>query len=487
MDTEVYKKTHKRIRELTPAGDPEYPDPLAVMMTNRERKHWYAAIDSGIPDEEEAVLGDDTWSIPCDRLLMVGSGRMVPASNLPSYISYVKTADIYSSVEQLPSTGDIQYVYVVREEGSSSNRYYRWVKNDGTDGYVSIPYNLILSDGDGILAVDLNGEYERKFDIDLGTPSAHDDNILALTGNKLVHTMSGVVNGVSDTKTMPDAQQVTVPGFGDSFYVPRYTVDSTGHVRVIDKDTVTVPKTPATSASPGLLKIGSLSDIKPIASSCALGSAASGGYTLVAPADHKHSASTLTFTNLPTASTITYNMVSDVTIDMKDTIRALPPGNQPQSDEMILNTTAPSGNDMTTAWTSVDDFFNKVSYTINAGNSYIINDGTELRHLDIKADCLLLVSADVKVSLTEGLGSALVNNVPYDYTCDLYIGDVKHTYNLRGDFTYSLPIKIQYNALIKTSASQEQLHLRASIVDNGGQTVGIFRGQCTRFDAVELM
>lgn len=484
MDEEIYHKTHKRIRELNPAGEQGLePDPLAVMLTDAERKCWYAAVDSyQDPDDPQSEIADDTLALRCDRLLMLGQGRMVPAVNLPSYISARTTDGIYNSVNELPDPGDIDYVYVVHE--GNIFKYYRWVETDVTTGYVSIPYNRILKDGNGIVVVDLNGEYERKFDVDIGTPSTRDSDILALTGNKLVHTMSGVVTDGTIDKTRPEPnQQVTTPGFGDSFYVPKFTVDSTGHTTNLDTYTVTVPDTPASTANPGLVMIGGT--VQPIASTCDIGSASSGGYTLLAAADHTHKALKLKFTNLPNASPIEYDMTTKVTLDMKDTIRALPPSNQP-GIENILNTDSTT----TTKWSSVDAFFSKTMYTEWTPEDPIppVASNTTLGRLTVKANCLLLVTVQIAISIPSSLSQS---NVPDIYTCDFVLGTGTNkqtrTYSIPGEHAHSLSDKICFACLIKTEPNETELPLTATIVDNSNQPVNIFIATCSEVKAVELM
>lgn len=468
MDSKVYKKTHRRIRDLNGFAA-ESGDPLHFMF-GPERAKWCIPVDSANDDGSTGI--NDSRRIPLDRVMLLAQNRLVPGINLPSYISRIGECETYTSYGDLPGQGNIDTVYQVIKDGIST--FYRWIEDADNDtaAYVPIRNNYVVVDGEGDVVVDSGADYTREIDVVIGNPSARRQHILAVVSGKLVHTKSGVGDSAVSKPT-----QSAVTTFGDTFTVPGFTVDSSGHVTSLSESTVTMPSTAASPNAPGLTRVGSLSDMHGVGTANAAGSASSGGYLLMAPADHAHSAAVLTFTNLPTGN-VTYQMNSAATLDMKDTIGALPPANaQPSLAEgMFLAATVQSGQDAPSAyWTGAGQYFQQSLNASAAGSP---------DRVSVKPDTVYLVSADVVLTVVNPLGaSATVSDIPNIYECVFSFNDslsVSRKVLVPGYTAYSLPFRTTISCLVKTAGSQTVLVMSSQIDDN------VFSVNCTRLVAQEL-
>ena len=479
MDNEVYIKTHKRIRELN-GFIAESGDPLNFMF-GAERARWSLPVDSTNTGSSTGI--NDSRRIPMDRVLVLAQNRLVPGVNLPSYISRIDGCVEVTSYADLPNPGSIDYVYKVRENDITT--FYRWVEDSdqGTAGYFPIRSNYVVVDGEGTVISDNDAAYTREIDVAVGDPSAHNSKILAIANNRLVHTKSGVGNA---DVTVPTP--ATVTSFGDSFGVPSFTVDSSGHINSLTETTVTIPSTAASTSDQGLVRIGDVSDIQPVGPDNTIGTASSDGYILLAPADHAHSAAPVAFTNLPTGD-ISYRMSSPVTLDMKDTIMALPPSNAQNAlvAGMFLSATTQSGNDWNTLWKTAGQYFQTtLNESANGSSSTLTDSGTgvQLKSVPVKSNTVYLVSADMVLTVVNPLGAAsTVSNLPNVYECTFSFNDslsVERAVLVPGASSYSLPFKTTVSCMVKTAASQSTLVLSARVDDN------VFSGTCTRLTAQEL-
>ena len=127
MDPQIYKKTHKRIRELNGLSDSEI-DPLVTSVSPEITAPWYFAADSA----EGGTAG-----IEASRVLILGPQRRVPAENMLSAISYLPpdgTAVVaVDTLAQLPAVGSIDKIYRIDHEPGCSVFYVRWVDRDSED------------------------------------------------------------------------------------------------------------------------------------------------------------------------------------------------------------------------------------------------------------------------------------------------------------------------------------------------------------------
>ena len=274
---------------------------------------------------------------------------------------------MYVDYKGSPDYDYIQYRYVQFEEQTATSK--------GT--FVPIPSDLVMVDGVATAVVDDRNEYTRQIDLVLDTPkSGTASNGIGISGGKLVHYTSDVTAG-----SYPDTQGAL--GFGRPVNVLTVNVNNTGHVTNADTRTVTVPNTAATSASDveGLVKIGVLSDIQPIASSASAGTtvAPSGGYVKVAAADHKHSAAILTLSNNNVSGGTSYNGSSAVTYDFENVLNCALPANGPSSDKDVL-----SFNGTSAVWTNIENILTpRFSRLTPNGNTYDVQyANTELMFND---------------------------------------------------------------------------------------------------------
>ena len=225
MDSEIYKKTHKRIRELN-QFDAEGSDPM-FDLTLGNAEAWSFPVDTRFIDETGAAISPvptdkGTLRVTADQLAILGTNRKIPASHLPSYISYVETKDDTIAPYDPSVDGDISKVYLDKTTGT----FYRYIiKDNGTTGYYPITNNLTMVDGAGTVVTDArspsNPKDTRKIDIALGTPLGTYPNVLGITQtDQLVHGLSGATAG-----SYPNDPPQTV-GFGSSDY--RYRQEAGG-------------------------------------------------------------------------------------------------------------------------------------------------------------------------------------------------------------------------------------------------------------------
>jgi hypothetical protein len=352
----------KRISQLTQLSSAE----VTKLITSRtEAEKWHIVADyrkpSGSSDTDKG-----SKNIPVNRIgLLSATTRMVPASMLPSYISHMYTGRmtvnngkwtfVYEDEEQVSHTcvcpgpagaGEempkIDYVYA--NQVGDDFQQYRYVPSSGygtaqeTGKFVPIPSDLMVIDGRGVKVTDNYGAKTRRFDVNIGTNPASkasgNANPLQIvtqdSKDKLVHCDSGVTAG-----TYPNGQTAN-PGFGGTFKVPAVTVDATGHVTGVSDTSITVPSTEARAAVAGLVKVGTTSTA--IAAQPDPGTVApSGGYVLVAAADHRHNAYTLSLKNNGTVTDVKYDGSADVEYDMRNVLQAALPTVQPTAGQILVS------------------------------------------------------------------------------------------------------------------------------------------------------
>ena len=391
----------KRISQLTamPDSDREVISVDDLINSRTEAGKWSFAIDYTKPAGAGPTDRDDgSRRIPVSRVALLTKTGIVPARMLPNRVDGVKTGTmtvtgtgantkwtfVYTedsqthtcvcpgpagAGEEMPS---IDYIYA--HSAGDDYQQYRYVPDDGsnpeTGNFVPIPSDLMVKDGDGIVVVDDTGTdtYTRQFDINIGNPAnpsqspkrGSQTSILQVQSadGALVHTNSGVNAGAYPTYPQPGQGVPTRnPDFGETFIVPQFTVNSTGHVTgvVVNGDAiVTVPSTAATrtdasTVKAGLVKIGTSSTSIAQNSSGGSSSPAADGYFRVAAADHKHSASTLTLSNNGTGSNVTYNGDKSILpnpnkeYDFRYVLRTVLPSAGPSAADQILVSEAVSG------------------------------------------------------------------------------------------------------------------------------------------------
>lgn len=356
----------KRISQLTQLST---ADVTKLITSRTEAKKWHIVADYRKPaGSSDADKGSK--NIPVDRLgLLTATTGIVPASMLPSYISHMYTGrmtvnngkwtftytevdeDTHAEVthtcvcpgpagagEEMPK---IDYVYA--NQVGDDFQQYRYVPSSGygtaqeTGNFVPIPSDLMVIDGRGIKVTDNHGAYTRRFDVNIGTPASKasgNANPLQIvtqdSKDKLVHCNSGATAG-----TYPNGQ-TTTPSFGGTFKVPTVTVDDTGHVTGVSDTSITVPSTEARAAVAGLVKVGTTSTA--IAAQADPGTVApSGGYVLVAAADHRHNAYTLTLKNNGTGADVKYDGSADVEYDVRNVLQAALPTVQPAAGQILVS------------------------------------------------------------------------------------------------------------------------------------------------------
>ena len=375
-----------------PDSDREVISVDDLINSRTEAGKWSFAIDYTKPAGAGPTDRDDgSRRIPVSRVALLTKTGIVPARMLPNRVDGVKTG----TMSKTGTGANIKWTFEYTEEGqthtcvcpgpagageempsidyiyadSVGNDYqqYRYVPDDGsnpeTGNFVPIPSDLMVKDGDGIDMADDPASYTRQFDINIGDPAnpsqspkrGSQTSILQVQSadGALVHTNSGVTAGAYPT--YPQAASGVPkrnPGFGETFIVPKFTVNSTGHVTgvtVTGDAIVTVPSTAATASEPGLVKIGTSSTPISANTSGGSGSPAADGYFRVAAADHKHSASTLTLSNNGTGSDVTYNGDKSITpnpnkeYDFRYVLRTVLPSAGPSAANQILVSEAVSG------------------------------------------------------------------------------------------------------------------------------------------------
>jgi len=341
--------TDERIRELDPLSTDEL---TKVIRSATEAAKWTVPLDH-TPATGETDKG--TLQIPVSRLGILTASRLVPQSMLPNQVSEIKFGDMDTSgttwVFTETSTGnkyaapdpsqvsgatapDIDTVYIDNSPSTEYNQY-RFVEAASpttTDVglFVPIPSDLIMVDGKGTTVTDNKSDYTRKIDVVIGTPSqepASGTNMLFVnSNNQLVHSTTGAAGSYGSAAT---------PGFGQTFNVPSFTVNSTGHITGAEYKTVKIPDTAATSGTQGLVRIGTTAeDIK--TSSSGGTPATSGGYVLVSAADHTHKAYLLTLSNNNVSGGTKYRGTSDVTYDFTNVLKCTLPTSAPTASTNVL-------------------------------------------------------------------------------------------------------------------------------------------------------
>ena len=424
MDSEIYKKTHKRIRELN-QFDAEGSDPM-FDLTLGNAEAWSFPVDTRFIDETGAAISPvpadkGTLRVTADQLAILGTNRKIPASHLPSYISYVETKD--DTIEDYdPSVdGDISKVYLDKTTGT----FYRYIiKDNGTTGYYPITNNLTMVDGAGTVVTDArspsNPKDTRKIDIALGTPLGTYPNVLGITQtDQLVHGLSGATAG-----SYPNDPPQTV-GFGSTINVPVFTVNSTGHVTGATNATVTIPSTGIDdNGTPGIATIG--------ASATSIGASNSPGHASagVSAVDHVHDAADLVITNFPVGSPYTYDMSGNVTIDFNQMLgstiaTAVLPNTAPTGGKYILK----ANSNQQARWVNTDDFFVTTSIS-NATSGVTDIDNTDrgiLSWSGLVANRLYLLTLEIGYRIVNPPVSGSPVNLPTIDTISLQLNGANHT------------------------------------------------------------
>ncbi len=531
MDPIIYKKTHKRIRELNEFTAAQ-GDPIASLVCSSEAANWSAVID-GIDDTADM---DDSFRLPLNRLLLLSPNRKIPAALLPSFLSYqdrVVTKQYVSGSndprEALPAPGDSDYgnmdvVYKVTGiPGNEPDALYRFALTDSLsyqywyEAYHSLSSNLKFKNGDGTLVSDninpSTGMYSRQIDVNIGDPQPHTANILELYDEssivKLAHSLS---SNVTRERTSPDTtwpSSADDVDFGSRFYIPYMTVDSvstsasTGHVENLIAVDMRFPSTAATTElsteQPGLVKIGT--DIRPIGSQIQAGTTSTGSaqpYIGVAAADHVHTMSSIEFehANVP-ALPIIYNGVDPLEYDFNNILKATLPAAASSSDYLILVSQGISNQWRTTAWKSADYAFpTDTQKPTSEPSARAPMDGSS-NYVDIQtipsltAEQLYLVTAQINVMLVNGSGNLPAGPVPTMLELWLKLGNVGAVkkVNIPGTWTYSgynLPWTGTVSWIVKLAPGQISLTLQGAMPATSSSYQNIFGVQCTSLMATRL-
>lgn len=517
MDPIIYKKTHKRIRELNPftPGSPG-EDPLESLVYLKESRKWRAVLDktAGI----DGHIPSDSYGIPLSRLVVLSQNRKVPAAFLPSSISSgsddrIIECEYHSGStdprEALPDSGDADYgnfgvVYKVLMPSGQSDLFYRYVPSARRSEdepwyyvYCSIPSKCKYIDGLGTVVHDdislSSGKYYRQIDIDVGSPIAHRNTLIAINGNAdgpLVHTRSA---HISSETTEPSSSSGS--GFGDAFYILSATLDAelAGHIDNASESELRFPSTAATTSTPGLVTVGT--DIKSIASDNDAGTIGP-LYTAVAAADHKHKMSALEFTDANTidGGNITYAGHQPVSYDFRRILYATLPANPP-SEASILTSSGATVVDQQgeiiqcgqAAWKPVSQTFHTESFSGSGSRTTVGTSDTTLCTLyGLTTDCIYLVTAQLDASIVAGAGSAQLGPVPTTHSLKLLVGNIDKYVNLPGSWTYDMPWAGTVSWIIK--ASGPSIVLYGAIEGNSvnDNYTNIFGVQCTNMTAVRL-
>jgi len=530
MDPIIYKKTHKRIRELNEFTSAQ-GDPIASLVCSSEATNWSAVID-GIDNIADM---DDSFRLPLNRLLLLSPNRKIPAALLPSCLSYqdrVVTKQYVSGSndprEALPAPGDSDYgnmdvVYKVTGiPGNEPDALYRFALTDRLsyqywyEVYHPLSSNLKFKNGDGTLVSDninpSTGMYSRQIDVNIGDPQPHTANILELYDEssivKLAHSLS---SNVTRERTSPDTtwpSSADDVDFGSRFYIPFIEVDavsssaSTGHVENLIAVGMKFPSTAATTdlstERPGLIKIGT--DIQPIGSQIQAGTTSTDSehpYIEVAAADHVHTMSSIEFDHANVlASPIIYNGVVQVEYDFNNILKATLPAAVSSNDYLILVSQA-SSNQWGTAWKSADDAFPPDTQKPTSEPSVrAVMDGSS-NYVDIQtipsltAEQLYLVTAQINVMVVNGSGNLPVGPVPAMLELWLTLGETSAVkkVNIPGTWTYSgynLPWTGTVSWIVKLAPGQISLTLQGAMPATSSAYQNIFGVQCTSLVATRL-
>jgi len=500
MDPIVYKQTHKRIRELTPFTSAE-GDPIGSLVCSSEANNWRAVFD-----DNEIRDSGLSYGIPLNRILLLSPNRKVPAAYLPSAVSYlsgVVSHEYHGSGdprECLPQPGDSGYgnmniVHSVVDSDGHEHLYrYAPLPISSTfsrpwyEVYIKLVSRLQFMDGDGTSVSDSINPYRRQVDLNIGTPVASDcTTVLMVSGKKLVHKSSG---HVSASTTVPASVPTTI-GFGDTFSVPRITVDtvtdssdtsaSAGHVDRIVAASFGFPSTAATSNVAGLVTIGSDSDIQPVGSANSAGTS-----TKVAAADHVHTMSALEFAN--SNADIVYAGCDDRSYDFYSILKAvLPQQVSTSGDRMLVSTSATTQSQTgTTAWKSVAEAFTSETFsgTGQAGRVTLGNSDSTLETVNgLTANNIYFVTAHLDVNVVAAAGTAVLGPVPTAHELILKVGGITKKVNIPGTWTYSMHWTGTISWIIKAGGTSASL---TASMPGTSPYVNIFGVECTGMTAARL-
>lgn len=497
MADESYNQTHKRIRELNGIADSE---PLDYSVSAAITCPWYFVADSS---------NGDTLGVCANRILLLGPQGKVPAENLRSAISYLpedgEALVVVNTLDDLPEVGSIDKVYRIDHEPGRAPFYMRWAvtESGGTtvSEYVHIATNVVYRNGEGTVMSDADvrtglPETTRKVDIRVGSPGSVNNTIIDIADGYLVHSKSGV--GDSPVSS-PGVQNVNT--FGDGVKILELDVNATGHVTDLGYETVTVPVYGAGTNYGGLVQAGENSDVEPVGSALYAGDAVSVGHILLAAADHVHTASELSFTNLPIQnhSTVTYRMSANTGLNMTD-LNIYPASNMlnTMTDSLLLTKVSPS----TSLWNTDRASFESDSYMGWTG-SYVVNTyyatlgtPTVLSHIsNIDKPGIYLATAEVGIYIYTGAVDSAAVNVPYEYDCIFVMtGDaIRRTFRASGP--HGVPTVVQscvaderrvnITALLDLT-QYTAADLSALIHVHGVDDSYIFKCQCDSFKIVRL-
>lgn len=343
----------ERIGKLTPMLDTEIQK---IIKSQAEAAKWSLPVDYTAGDAGDVTTDQGSKQVPLSRIALLTTTGLVPQRMLPSRIDNVITgtmsddcttftsdtspAVVYKATtprdqgEECPSIDDL---YSHWDSTKKDYQQYRYVPTadigtaSETGSFVPIPSDLVMVDADGTVVTDDLTNYTRQIDIAIGSPAAATDtNVLEIQAGKLVHTTSGVTSGNFPSSTP------TVSGFGDTFNIPKLTVNETGHVTAGQTVGITLPNTAGTTSTAGLVKIGT--NIQPIGSASAgTTTPGSDGFVAVAAADHVHAAGgsfTLQNANDPNGNVV-YNGSAGVTYDCTNLLKATLPSTGPTNGQIL--------------------------------------------------------------------------------------------------------------------------------------------------------
>ena len=351
-----------------------------IKSTDKASK-WAMAVDYTVPDAVEdnvpVQLDQGTKRIPVSRVGLLTSNRLVPQSMLPHKIDDIKNGTMVCTVTGAskkwtftdadtgdkyvcpgpPGTGelrpDIGTIYRDASDPDGDGKFiytqYRYVPDNNssagtaneTGQFVPIPSDLVMVNGQGTVVSDNMVDYTRQVDIAIGNPvtesatAGNEKSILIDATGRLAHALA--------TNVLPGNYPSTQPaslGFGDSFYVPAFTVNRTGHVTRASSVTVTVPNTAATTNVSGLVKIGTnIQQIGPTTSAGTTTPTQAKPYIEVAAVDHVHTASSLLLTHINDGSqqqTLAYNGSAQTSYDFRNILQVRLPANGPSAANQVL-------------------------------------------------------------------------------------------------------------------------------------------------------
>lgn len=461
MDPIIYKRTHKRIRELNQFEETQGGvDPIGTLMSSSVASKWCTAFDA----RDSSVEPDDSYSVPLSRLILLSPNRKVPAAFLPSSVSSgeLLVTRTYSGSgdprECLPNVGEQYYgnmnlIFKVERSGQP-DAFYRYAYTDSMDiqewydVYHSLSDRHGFSNGQGTVVSDTinpsTGAYHRQIDINIGTPAAHTDSILSITSRKpykLVHTLSQNTNVDAPVPASEPALS-----FGGSLYTPTLTVDSTGHVSSIVQQSYTLPHTPAEKGTntdiAGLVRIGN--------SSTSIGTQKSAGHTsvdsehpyiLVSAADHKHDMAKLAFVD--SNADISYQGMTDVpgvgTIryDFNHIVQATLPSAPLSAGQFVLtaDSATTQSNYGSTRWSTIDNALPNQE-SIGSGTAVMRTVASSLGSIgSLVQDGIYLVTMNIMVEVTGGVGAQSVAPVPTLHELELTIGNHVEKITIPGSWT----------------------------------------------------